>query len=225
MHYVMSDIHGEIERYQQMLKAIKFSDDDMLYVVGDVIDRFPGGLDILRDVRSRQNVVMMLGNHEQMCLQAMGEVLVPGAKEMWTQNGGDITRDELLACMTFEEREDLLQWLSELPTELHVTVNGQRFYLVHGFPSDSVDGRVWTRPEAETPNPLDASVQIIVGHTPIYCFHPDPSAFVQQLRETDAHMSIAHWDGFTCIDCGCGKEIPERRLACLRLEDGKEFYT
>ena len=39
MHYVMSDLHGEYEKYLEMLKKIKFTDDDVLYVLGDVVDR------------------------------------------------------------------------------------------------------------------------------------------------------------------------------------------
>lgn len=43
MIYVMSDIHGCYEKYRAMLKAIKFAEDDALYVLGDVLDRGPDG--------------------------------------------------------------------------------------------------------------------------------------------------------------------------------------
>lgn len=49
MIYCMSDIHGECDRYKAMLEFIQFSDSDTLYVLGDVIDRKPGGIDILMD--------------------------------------------------------------------------------------------------------------------------------------------------------------------------------
>ena len=71
MKYCMSDIHGESERYFQMLKEIQFSSDDQLYIIGDVIDRGPGGIEILKDIMPRENVVLLLGNHELMCRQAM----------------------------------------------------------------------------------------------------------------------------------------------------------
>ena len=41
MLYVMSDIHGEYERYLAMLEQIAFSQDDTLFVLGDVVDRGP----------------------------------------------------------------------------------------------------------------------------------------------------------------------------------------
>ena len=66
--YCMSDIHGEIDRYIAMLDAIHFSNEDLLYIIGDVIDRHPGGIDILRDIMKRPNIHMLMGNHEMMCL-------------------------------------------------------------------------------------------------------------------------------------------------------------
>lgn len=54
MHYCLSDIHGEFDRYQAMLEEIHLTDDDTLYVVGDVIDRAPGGVDVLEDIMARK---------------------------------------------------------------------------------------------------------------------------------------------------------------------------
>ena len=46
MTYCLSDIHGEILKWQDMLKLIQFSDEDTMYVLGDVIDRNPHGIEI-----------------------------------------------------------------------------------------------------------------------------------------------------------------------------------
>ena len=37
--YVVSDLHGQYKLFKKGLKEIGFSEDDMLYVIGDVIDR------------------------------------------------------------------------------------------------------------------------------------------------------------------------------------------
>ena len=50
MTYVMSDLHGCYDKYRQMLEQIGFGDDDTLYILGDVIDRGEGGIDILLDM-------------------------------------------------------------------------------------------------------------------------------------------------------------------------------
>ena len=47
--YVMSDIHGEFEKYISMLQKIEFKDEDTLYILGDVIDRGERPVDILLD--------------------------------------------------------------------------------------------------------------------------------------------------------------------------------
>lgn len=41
MTYVMSDIHGDSERFERIMKQINLQSDDTLYILGDVIDRRP----------------------------------------------------------------------------------------------------------------------------------------------------------------------------------------
>lgn len=71
MIYCMSDIHGELDRFKAMLDLINFSSDDTLYIIGDVIDRHPGGVEILKIIKDTPNMFMLLGNHEQMCLDTL----------------------------------------------------------------------------------------------------------------------------------------------------------
>lgn len=47
MTYVMSDIHGDLDRFRSVMDQIHLKADDHLYVLGDVIDGYPYGLDIL----------------------------------------------------------------------------------------------------------------------------------------------------------------------------------
>ena len=53
MIYVMSDLHGEYDKYLAMLKKIKFSDADELYILGDVVDRGKKPVEILQDMSMR----------------------------------------------------------------------------------------------------------------------------------------------------------------------------
>ena len=68
-HYVVADIHGEADRFHAMLEKIQFSDEDTLYIIGDVIDRGPDGIKLLQEIMNTPNMVMLLGNHEYMMLQ------------------------------------------------------------------------------------------------------------------------------------------------------------
>ena len=63
MKYVIADIHGNERRFNSILKQISLQSEDTLYVLGDVIDRYPGGIRILRRIMSMPNVEMLLGNH------------------------------------------------------------------------------------------------------------------------------------------------------------------
>jgi len=66
MSYVMSDLHGCYDKYMQMLEKIKFSDNDTLYILGDIIDRGDDGIKILLNMMNRNNTIPILGNHEYM---------------------------------------------------------------------------------------------------------------------------------------------------------------
>ncbi len=57
MIYAVSDIHGCYKLYQKLLDKIHFSDKDLLYVLGDVIDRGPEPIKVLMDMAQRFNVI------------------------------------------------------------------------------------------------------------------------------------------------------------------------
>lgn len=214
MIYCMSDIHGEYDRFMKMLELIEFSETDTLYIIGDVIDRKPGGIDILQKIMVSSNMVMLLGNHEQMCLDTLGSNNVIGRRSLWLKNGGSDTYRELMYMMTPAERHRILHYLSSLPDHLDIEVDGMKFHLVHGFPSDEPDVRIWERPLSFAPPPFPDRT-VIVGHTPT-CY--------MNLVE-NVPFSIWHGNGIIDIDCGCGNETELRRLGCLRLDDMEEFYV
>ena len=76
MTYVLSDIHGDYRRYRQMLELIGFSEDDELYVLGDVLDRGEEPLRVLEDMSMRLNVYPILGNHELMAVWVLRRLCV-----------------------------------------------------------------------------------------------------------------------------------------------------
>lgn len=88
MIYCISDIHGELDKLEHLLKRICFSDTDHLYILGDAIDRGSMGVDVLQMIMAAPNMTLLLGNHEQMCLSTLGPDNEFGARELWRQNGG-----------------------------------------------------------------------------------------------------------------------------------------
>ena len=214
MVYCMSDIHGEIDRYHEMLKLIHFTRKDTLYIIGDVIDRMPGGIDLLKEIMATPNIAMLLGNHEQMCLNTLGPYNVLGSRALWQQNGGSNTYNELRDLCTKEERQKIIDFLLSLPDHKEIEVNERRFYLVHAYPSDEPEKRIWERPDPEAAAPME-NCTVIIGHT--------PTCYMTGNREEP--FRIWHGEGIIDIDWGCGQRTEMRSLGCLRLDDMSEFYV
>ena len=75
--YVLSDLHGHYNIFIKMLEKINFSDDDVLYILGDCCDRGPDSLKIYLYIQKFDNIHLIKGNHEIMMRDAFkaGEVL------------------------------------------------------------------------------------------------------------------------------------------------------
>ena len=112
MIYCMADLHGERDFFLRMLEQIRFSDTDHLYILGDVIDRGTGGIDLLEQIMEAPNMTMLLGNHEQMCLSTLGPHNEYGARELWRQNGGMVTYRQLRYRCSLPQRNRILRFLS-----------------------------------------------------------------------------------------------------------------
>lgn len=240
MIYVMSDIHGNLRRFNSIMKQINLTSDDTLYILGDVIDRYPDGIKILRKLMSMQNVKMIMGNHEYMMLDVLDrDDTGLSEKEqrkqdqrirLWYNNGGLVTHNYLKRIKK-SVRTEIFSFLKSLPVNYDITVNGIDYKLSHAAPEemsdeflstgyrDSREFSVWYRLGVKESIPGEYT--LIFGHTPSYHYN------------MSLPMSIYRKRRFICIDCGAG--TPERadyrngfcygRLACLRLDDMKEFYS
>ena len=234
MTYVMSDIHGNGRRFESIMKQINIQPEDTLYILGDVIDRYPDGIRILRRIMKMPNVKMLLGNHEYMMLEALEEYEELQTEEQnshdrkgqrspklyqWYRNGGEVTH-RYLQHIRKELRKEICDYLHKLPLNLDVEVNGIKYKLIHASPmeyyqqmishySSQKEFCVWKRwkPYHGVPE----GITLIFGHTPTCYFHEDES------------LKIWYGGNAIGIDCGCG--YPDGRLACLRLEDCKEYYS
>lgn len=229
--YVMSDIHGESDRFRKILEDIHFSSDDVLYIIGDVIDRGDDGILLLQEIMDKPNMKLISGNHELMFLKATGRTATMTDVQGWIWNGGDSTL-KAFRMLDTEERTKIRHFLERCPDHASVTVNGiEHYYLVHGWPGCSTYERCWKHPPygINSKNPLMGR-RIIVGHTVtlrLYTENPIEQRYcIERMQDDNEHLRISRTAEFIAIDCGCGHfDIPVRRLACLRLDDGKVFYA
>lgn len=224
--YVMSDLHGEADMFHQMLQKINLTDSDDLYILGDVIDRGPDGIALIHEIMATPNIHMLMGNHEYMMIQYLDPNATVVEILRWGNNGNEPT---LLAFDLLEkqEKDEVLQYIQNLPTHVELDLNGKVFYLVHAFPGENVHDEVWVRPAIDTANPMSGNV-LIIGHTPVLNLLYSKESRVEyeeQMISRGEHPKIHHAEGFIDIDCGCSYRRPLKTLGCLRLDDMQEFYV
>ena len=231
MIYIISDIHGNEERFDSIMEQINLQPEDTLYILGDVVDRYDGGIRILKRIMKMSNVKMLIGNHEYMMLNAIGhckdaadEVINTNYRERnnWYRNGGRITH-QFLKRQRKNVRAEIFEYIRNLPINIDIEVNGIKYKLVHASPIENfylsymnaryymneTEFAVWERWSPYQDHVPEGYIMIF-GHTPTSHF---------QLGTP----RIWHGENAIGIDCGCGYE--DGRLACLRLDDMKEFYS
>ncbi|SKB93360.1 serine/threonine protein phosphatase 1 [Lachnospiraceae bacterium] len=71
MTYVISDIHGGYDQFIELLNLIQLKDTDILYILGDVVDRGPHPIKTLLKLMEMPNVICIVGNHELMALDGL----------------------------------------------------------------------------------------------------------------------------------------------------------
>lgn len=89
--FAIGDIHGCDVAFEHVLELLELTSKDRFIVLGDVIDRGPNSarvLDVLLQLREHCELVFIMGNHEQMMLDALDSGL-PGS--MWMMHGGEQT--------------------------------------------------------------------------------------------------------------------------------------
>lgn len=231
MTYVMADIHGNLQKFESIMKQIKLQANDTLYILGDVIDRHSDGIKILNRIMKMPNVKMLIGNHEYMMLNAIGHCKDVAderknadwdTKRCWYRNGGVLTHEQL-KHMRKETRAKIFQFLRGLPINIDIEVNNIKYKLVHASPEENYlsspyyvyeyeneqEFAVWER--WRITNPVPEGFILIFGHTPT-CYFQD-----------NEPLSIWKSDRAIGIDCGCGYD--DGRLGCIRLDDMQEFYS
>lgn len=220
MIYVMSDIHGNRKAFDDVMNQINLNADDQLYVLGDVIDRMPGGINILLDLLRMPNAMVLMGNHEHMMIHALEDkrTYYIDPLETWYANGGKETHD-IYKKLSESSQRMIYPFMRCFPTNARITLNDTEFLLCHGAPLkykwqegiDITGTSVWTRLDRYShPSP---GKTVIFGHTPTDYY------------QTGKPFKIWHGNEMIGIDCGSPYPYAGGRLACLRLDDMAEFYS
>ena len=202
MTYVVSDIHGCDKKYFRLLEMLHFSDNDTLYILGDVTDRGSGGLRVLLDAASWQN-------------EATPARLFARWYE-WMEDGGDRTyrafwnRSEAV-------RARVLRILGSLPVYAEVQAGGRSFFLAHTVPG-----------KRKMRHPESCRICDFLTGEPEYelCYDPDriivTGHTVTSFIDEASRGRIWRGNGHIAIDCGA---VYNGVLGCLCLDTLEEFYV
>jgi bis(5'-nucleosyl)-tetraphosphatase (symmetrical) len=115
--YAVGDIQGCMSSLERLLALIDYQPArDSLWLVGDLVNRGPRSLDVLRWASRQDSAVVVLGNHDLHLLRRVAGVA--GAKK----------RDTLDDVLAAPDRDRLVDWLRRQAL-VHVTAD---HLMVHG---------------------------------------------------------------------------------------------
>lgn len=230
---MISDIHGQYDMFMELIDKIDLKQTDTLYVLGDILDRGPHPIKVLRKLMGMPNAICMVGNHELMALEClkflMKEITDMSIEELdeemldnlvtWQYNGSKSTIDEF-SELSSDEKQDVIDFIKEFLIYEEVTVSDRDYLLVHAglgnyspekdIEDYSLHELIWLRADYDVQYFKDTFV--ITGHTP-----------TQSIADNPRPGFIYRKNNHIAIDCGA--HYSGGRLAAICLETGEEFYS
>jgi serine/threonine protein phosphatase 1 len=166
---VIGDIHGCLQALDAILAAIRPQPNDTLVTVGDYVDRGPdskGVIERLLSLREQVHLVPLLGNHEEMMLDALEKRIEPFG---WLNHGGaqtlesyGFTGDTNVVPETHLELLRNLQTYFENDTHFVVHANYDPRLPLAEQPTELLR---WVKLTERMPGPHVSGKIAVVGHT------------------------------------------------------------
>lgn len=230
MIYVIGDIHGCKEKYDEMLEKLSAGEHDAIFVLGDVIDVGEDGIEILNDMMYRANVYPVLGEREYYAKKFLPLIAEKGSAEKALEALDDEEKEMLLKWLSLksektieaflklsqEDKEAILDYLEEFAPFEEIECNGKRFILTHAGINNFEDRDLYEHEEedfvfAKTDyNKIYFSdAYLVTGHTPTVTIGKE---FAGKVYAKKRHL---------VLDCGAAFG---GRLAAVCLDTLKVYY-
>ena len=187
--WVIGDVHGYYNTLESLLKSLELKRDDVVILLGDLIDRGPKSAHVVKYVRESENTHTIRGNHEQMMIDGFDEKLffkyLNIESRIWYHNGGIDTEASYIRLYGGEKRASEeagkdVEWMQQLATEIVL----EDWRLVHGgydqnhdVEDQGEDIHLYARKQFYTSKKaVDPERTILFGHTVTFMhLHKDES--------------------------------------------------
>ena len=234
MRYIISDIHGCYDEYIELLDKIKFSDNDKLYILGDVVDKGPEPIKVLKDIMRRLNIIFIIGNHDFSMYTLMKKLAVEitagncddhlnadilFAYNLWLQDGGQVTAEQFRK-LPMDERTNILDYLSNASLYETIEHKGKHYILVHAglanfSPDKDLDDYelydfLEKRADYSKRYYHDENTYLVTGHT--------PTIYIKGWGKTEVYRKNGH----IAMDCCC---VGGGKLAAYCIETEEVTYV
>lgn len=221
----MSDVHGDYDHFVELLSLIDLQNEDVLYVLGDLIDRGKDSFKLLQYVMDHENIILIKGNHELFYELHYERKL--GTAD-WIRMGGLYSVSEL-ASLSNSQKLTYYEFIKNLPRYLKIEVEGKPYFLCHSGVRET--GRVMEKGIIKVKESID--VQLAVNEFVYLC---DADMYENgEDWEFDENLIVGHFPtlnygkaeiykkNFIDIDTGNGYRSHGGVLTVLRLEDFKHW--
>ena len=206
--YILSDIHGNVKLFNNMLNKIELKKDDLLIIAGDSCDRGIATSSvyekILDLIKNGFKIIHLMGNHEKMFYEY---ITFEENKKRWMLNGGEYT------LKSYESLDkSIINKHLEFIENMPFMVNIGEYLIVHAgvnpfekLEEQTEDEILWIRDKFICSQQRKIKKTIIFGHTP-----------------TENGKIFFYKNDIIGIDCGSYKN---NRLGAIELKNKKEYYT
>lgn len=230
MIYVIGDIHGCKEKYDEMLEKISAGEHDAVFVLGDVLDVGDEGIEILMDMMYRANIYPVLGEREYYAKKLLPVIAEAGSIEKAKEAADEETRELLgkwlgmksektiedFLKLNDEEKESVLDFLDEFAAFEEIECKGKKFVLCHAGIANFEDRDLYEHEDedfvfAKTDynSIYFPDAYLVTGHTPTVAIGKE---FAGKVYAKKRHLAL---------DCGAAFG---GRLAAVCLDTLKVFY-
>lgn len=165
-YLVVSDIHGAIEKFDNVLKDASYDpEEDQLIMLGDYIDRGPHSKDVVDKVQQlveEDGAIAIKGNHDDLFIRSQYD---KSTRRIWEMNGAGSTRESYNGDL--EKMQRHREWLEN---HLQLYYETENFIFVHAGLHPKVplerqqeETMLWTRHTEE----IGLGKTVVHGHTPV----------------------------------------------------------